>query len=263
MACSFSRNESSLRKIVAADSAPHALPRLPRDLYQNLAIFGLLRSYILAECLEAAVRGEELVEEEIQRARVLFARDLQLSDQVAAMRYARAQVLTPEALDAQALQQARQQKFAQREFGPKAEAHFLERKKQLDRVVYSLLRIQDPGLARELYLRISEGEANFADLASEYAEGPEQATRGIVGPVPLTQSHPLLVDRLSTATPGVVLEPFPIESWWLVVRLESFTPACFDEATASRMVQELFEQWLNGQLEQRLEVLRDQLLGSA
>lgn len=236
-------------------------PELSLTFYRKLADLGLLRGYIRAEILDAAVGGEQLTEEEAQRGRGLFARELQLPDQEAMARYARAQVLTPAALEAQALRSARQQKVAQREFGPKAEARFLERKNQLDRVVYSLLRIQDPGLARELYLRISEGEANFADLAAEFAEGPEQATRGIVGPVPLTQAHPLLVDRLRTATPGVVLEPFPIESWWLVVRLESLTPASFDEATAARMVQELFEQWLNGQVEQRLEVLRHQLLG--
>ena len=117
-------------------------------------------------------------------------------------------------------------------------------------------QIRDGGLARELYLRIDDSDANFADLAARYAEGPEQATRGIVGPVPLTQAHPALVDRLRTAPPGVVLEPFQIESWWLVVRLESLTSATFDEATAARMAQELFEQWISEQVERRLADLR-------
>ncbi len=249
----------------SGDAPCSALPcgEQPLGFYQQLADLGLLRGYVRAECLEAAVGGVELSEEEVQQARLLFTRDLQLPDQPAVERYARAQVLTPAALEAELLRPVRQHKFSQREFGAKAEARFLERKTQLDRVVYSLLRLQDPGLARELYLRIDEGEANFADLAAEYAEGPEQATRGIVGPVPLTQAHPLLVDRLRTATPGVVLEPFPIESWWLIVRLESLAPASFDEPTASRMVQELFEQWLTGQVERRLETLRGQILGAA
>jgi parvulin-like peptidyl-prolyl isomerase len=105
-------------------------------------------------------------------------------------------------------------------------------------------------------LRLEEGEANFADLAAAYAEGPEKATRGIVGPVPLTQAHPALAERLRTAPPGVVLEPFRIESWWLVVRLESLTPATFDAATEARMAQELFEQWIAEQVERRLAELR-------
>lgn len=233
---------------------------LPIELYRRLARHGLLRAYIRAECLEQAVGAVELTEEEQQRGRLQFARDLQLSDDAALARYAQAQLLTPAALESQALLSARQRKFSQREFGAKAEARFLDRKTQLDRVVYSLLRLRDGGLARELYLRVDEGEANFADVAAQYAEGPEKATRGIVGPVPLTQAHPLLVDRLRTATPGVVLEPFCVENWWLVVRLESLTPASFDEATAARMVHELFEQWLSGEVERRLDALRSPLM---
>ena len=46
--------------------------------------------------------------------------------------------------------------YSQKHFQHKAEARFLARKEQLDKVVYSLLRLQDRYLARELYLRISE-----------------------------------------------------------------------------------------------------------
>jgi parvulin-like peptidyl-prolyl isomerase len=53
-----------------------------------------------------------------------------------------------------------------------------------------------------------------------------------------------------------VLEPFQIESWWLVVRLERLTPATFDEATAALMAQELFEQWISEQVERQLADLR-------
>jgi len=133
----------------------------------------------------------------------------------------------------------------QEHFQHKAEAHFLERKNQLDQVVYSLLRVKDRFLAQELYLRIAGREANFADLAAEYAEGPEQRTNGIVGPVPLTQAHPALAERLRTSAPGTLMEPFQVADWWLVVRLESYTPASFDERTAERMARELFEEWAN------------------
>ena len=41
-----------------------------------------------------------------------------------------------------------------------------------------------------------------------------------------------------------------------MVRLESLTSATFDEATAARMAQELFEQWISEQVERRLADLR-------
>ena len=130
-------------------------------------------------------------------------------------------------------------------FAAKAEARFLERKNELDQVVYSLLRLENSFLAQELYLQIESGESNFADLAKRYAEGPERDTNGIVGPVSLTQAHPALVEKLRVAQPGVLLEPFRISDWWLVVRLERYAPASFTDEVSDQMCQEMFDIWVD------------------
>ena len=136
---------------------------------------------------------------------------------------------------------------ARERFAAKAEARFLERKHELDQVVYSLLRLENSFLARELYLQIESGESNFADLAKRYAEGPERNTNGIVGPVSLTQAHPALVEKLRVAQPGVLLEPFRISDWWLVVRLERYSPATFTPEVSDRMCKEMFDAWIEEQ----------------
>ena len=112
-------------------------------------------------------------------------------------------------------------------------------------MVYSLLRLENGFLARELYLQIEAGESNFADLAKRYAEGPERNTNGIVGPVSLTQAHPTLVEKLKVAQPGVLLEPFRISDWWLVVRLERYAPATFTDEVSKQMCEEMFNAWIN------------------
>jgi parvulin-like peptidyl-prolyl isomerase len=147
----------------------------------------------------------------------------------------------------------RQQTFLREQFSPKAEARFLDRKNELDQVVYSLLRLENRFLAQELYLQIESGESNFADLAKQYAEGPERNTNGIVGPVSLTQAHPVLVEKLRVTQPGILLEPFRISDWWLVVRLERYSPATFDNEISLKMCQELFAEW---QKEQSLYCLK-------
>ena len=147
----------------------------------------------------------------------------------------------------------RQQTFLRDQFSPKAEARFLDRKNELDQVVYSLLRLENRFLAQELYLQIESGESNFADLAKRYAEGPERNTNGIVGPVSLTQAHPVLVEKLRVTQPGVLLEPFRISDWWLVVRLERYSPATFDDEISLKMCQELLAEW---QKEQSLYCLK-------
>lgn len=146
-------------------------------------------------------------------------------------------------------------RLCERDFLPKAEARFLQRKTSLDRVVYSLIRVAEPWLARELYLRIAGQEADFASLAVEYSQGPESKTRGVVGPVPMLQAHPNLAQRLRTSAPGLVLEPFQIEQWWLVVRVESYTPAVLDGPTRMAMANELFEEWLQAEVNQQMSQL--------
>jgi len=136
------------------------------------------------------------------------------------------------------------QTHSRENFQHKAEARFLARKEALDIVVYSLLRVKDPFLARELYLRIHGKEENFADLALAYSEGPEASTKGIVGPVPMNQAHGELAERLRTSQPGQLLEPFKLLQFWVVTRLERYEAARFDQETGDVMAVELFKEWI-------------------
>ena len=130
-------------------------------------------------------------------------------------------------------------------FEPDAAEHFERRKPALDRVVYSLLRVKEAGLARELWFRIKEGEASFADLAPDYASGNEVYTAGIVGPVTFGAMHPALAGVLKSARAGELLKPFAVAEWFLVARVDHHLPAEFDEAMKHQMIEELATHWLD------------------
>ena len=66
-----------------------------------------------------------------------------------------------------------------------------------------------------------------------------------MGPVSLTQAHPALVEKLRIAQPGVLLGPFRISDWWLVVRLERYAPATFTDEVSDQMCQEMFDAWVD------------------
>ena len=148
-------------------------------------------------------------------------------------------------------------KFLDTNYSSKAEAQFLDRKNDLDNVVYSLLRLGDKFIAQELYLQIESGDSSFADLARKFSEGPEKETNGIVGPVSLTSAHPQLAERLRVSSPGVLLEPFRVSDWWLVVRLENYSPAHFDEKISFKMCHELFKGDVERQADADLIELQD------
>jgi len=154
------------------------------------------------------------------------------------------QRLLPEDVTQLACKAERLDRFRRHRWGEEVEIHFLRRKPELDQVVYSLLRVSDADLAAELHQRIQEGEASLAELATTYSEGRERHSHGVIGPMPLLTAHPEISSRLRVGQPGQLWPPFPVERFWIVVRLEQHLPARLDEPTAQRMLEELFEAWL-------------------
>lgn len=136
-------------------------------------------------------------------------------------------------------------RFASQRFGPGIEETFLNRKRDLDTVVYSLLRVQDEGLARELWIQLSEGEISFPEAASRYSDGPEASTKGVIGPMALGQLQPELADRLRSLQCDELREPLQAGPWWILLRLEQLTPAKLDEAMRQRLLEEQLNQWLD------------------
>ena len=76
------------------------------------------------------------------------------------------------------IRQFKIEKFKLANWGDKVEAYFLQRKSQLDRAIYSLIRTNDLGVAQEIYFRLLDGEQTFEDLARRYSEGAEAQTGG-------------------------------------------------------------------------------------
>ncbi|MBP0016310.1 MAG: peptidylprolyl isomerase [Cyanobacteria bacterium SBLK] len=142
------------------------------------------------------------------------------------------------------------EKFKETMWGDRLESYFLERKLEFDKVLYSLLRTQDLGVAQELYFRILEGEAEFPRLAKEYSQGVEAKTGGIVGPISLSKIHPTLKEMFQRSKPGQLWSPQYIDNWFVVVRLEQFVPAKLDEEIRQKLLDERFNQWLQEQYQQ-------------
>jgi len=143
-----------------------------------------------------------------------------------------------------ASKQERLHRFQQQMFTDDVEVRFLDRKSDLDQISYSLIRLRDGDLAFELHQRLLEGEADFATLAAAHSEGPEREHQGRVGPVPLSQAHPVLVDKLRTSQPGQLWTPFFLKDIWVILRLDAWEGARLDEDARQRLLQDLFEGWL-------------------
>lgn len=231
-----------------ADDAP-----IPDAIWASLGRHQLLLPFLRQRVIAGAVSPVQISQAERNEAVKAWAGQHGISSQDALVAHCQRHGLSEADLIWQAELPLRIVRHGEEHFSHRAENRFLARKNQLDQVIYSLLRVEDGALARELYLRIAEGEADFAELAARYALGPERSTRGVVGPVPLLQAHPTLAELLRTSRVGQLHPPLAIEQWWLVVRLETLHPATFDEEMRRRMTRELFEAWVDEEVARLLK----------
>lgn len=142
------------------------------------------------------------------------------------------------------------EKFKYSTWGHKLETYFLQRKTELDQAVYSLIRTKDEGVADELFFRLQAQEQTFAQIAYQYSEGPEAESGGIIGPLELGNIHPKIAQFLLVSQPNQVWPPLSLGDWLLIIRLERLIPAQLDGFMRQRLLHELFETWLQEQINQ-------------
>jgi parvulin-like peptidyl-prolyl isomerase len=217
----------------------------------------LLKTLIQKELINnklSKVNLNETLEQEIIRK---FTEKLELSVKMPLEDWLINNKLTKNDLYNHALQSVRLKQYCKENYAHKLDSRFLTRKNELDMIVYSLIRVREFFMARELYLRISEKEADFSDLAAEYSEGLEKKTRGIVGPCPIGQAHPELRLILQKSKPGVIHPPIKIEDSIVIVRVESNDPAQLDDFMREKMGEEIFHESIEVEANQiNLELLK-------
>ena len=225
-----------------------------QEIIPLLVGYQLLPSLLREIIIDQAIAPFSCTPEEIAQTTQQFYEQNKITDETAKIAWASQRGMTSAQLEALAIRGLLIEKFKQATWGHKLESYFLSRKGNLDRVIYSLIRTQDPGIAQELYFRIQEGEQSFAELAREYSQGSEAQTGGMVGTVELSTPHPVLAQMLRLSQPGQLCPPTRIGEWLLIVRLEKFIPAQLDASMRQRLLNECFSTWLSEQLNQQLAV---------
>jgi parvulin-like peptidyl-prolyl isomerase len=214
------------------------------DLPTLLHRYQLFPQLVRALIVDKALQSTTLTPEEEQSAVKAFCQQQNINSDTERQQWLEQRQITQEQLAQEAARPFRLQKYKVEAFGAKVETYFIARKSKLDRVVFSLIRVQDFNLAQELYFRILEGEQNFADVARQYSQGTEANTGGVIGPTPLSNPHPAIARLLSVSKPGQLWAPVKLENWSIILRLEKLLPAQMDEETRQQLLEELFEQWV-------------------
>ena len=221
----------------------------PQEILSLLSRYRLMPQFLRGLVIDRAIAEIDFTEEERRHAIHEFRVQNNIVSDEDIQTWLLENSTTPEGLEEMALRPLRLHKFKQQRFDRKVENYFMQQKPHLDRVVYSLIRVKDEGLANEIYYRIEEGEATFGEMAQEHSEGPEAQTQGILGPAPVSKPHPFISRMLEVSKPGQLWPPRAIAEWFIIVRLEQFMPAQLDDRMRQQMVNEMFEAWLKDEVQ--------------
>lgn len=224
------------------------------EIIPLLAGYQLLQPLLREIIIDQAIASINCTPEEKAKALEQFFEQNQIANEEVKLAWLKYHKMTLVQLESLATRGLLVEKFKQETWGHKLESYFLSRKEKLDRVIYSLIRTQDLGIAQELYFRIQGEEQSFADLARQYSQGQESQTGGLIGPVELSVPHPTLAQMLRLCQPGQLCPPTRLGEWFVVVRLEKFIPAQLDASMRQRLLNECFSTWLSEQLNQQLAV---------
>jgi parvulin-like peptidyl-prolyl isomerase len=220
------------------------------ELISLLAGYQMLPQLYRELLIDQAIANVECSPEELQQGREQFYLVHKLDDEQQRQAWLQAYGMTEMQLQVLATRALRVEKFKLATWGNKLESYFLTQKPNLDQVVYSLLRTSNMATAQELYFRIKGKEQSFAELAREFSQGPEAQSGGLIGPMALSQPHPHLAAKLRASQPGQLLPPSRLGDWFVIVRLEQMLPAKLDESTRKKLLDGLFQNWLEESVKQ-------------
>jgi parvulin-like peptidyl-prolyl isomerase len=225
------------------------LPLETASLLNMLAEYQLLPHFLTEVIIDKTTQEISLTPEEELSALEQYYSQQQIGNDEQRQQWLSHYRMSPEQLSRQALRQSKLAKFKYMTWNHVLEADFLKYKSQLDRYVYSLIRVDNAELAQELYFRLKEGENTFAELALQYSKGPEAKTAGQVGPVAATTLHPALVQVLTGSKLGQLWPPQRIGEWSVIVRLEECMNAQFNDAVRNQLLERRYQEWLEPQIQ--------------
>ena len=196
----------------------------------ELAKYGLLDSAIKSRIMSDLVKENIVIKEQIAiKLKEQLIKKLALTNDKDIELWLKKRNLIEEDLDFISQLNFKWRMFCKNEFKNNLKSIFLKRKDEFDTVTYSLLRVKNKNLIRELYQQIYEKEYTFLEIASQYSDGPEKRTGGLIGPVPMNNPHPFLAELLRVSSPGQLSPPIKFDKWWILIRMEELQGAKFDE----------------------------------
>jgi parvulin-like peptidyl-prolyl isomerase len=148
-------------------------------------------------------------------------------------------------------------KLASQLFAEKVEPFFVEHQLDYSRVIIYEVILEDEDLAMELFYQLQESEISFYEAARQYIQDKElRRLGGYRGPLRRADLKPEIAAAVFGSTPPQFLKPIVTAEGSHIIFVEEILQPTLDESLRSRIISDLFSNWLQSQIELiKLDVL--------
>ena len=208
-----------------------------KDIIPLLNRYGMLSKLAYEDIIDRAIAEVECTPQEIAIASKLW-------------QHQQSRAQTTFGNMTSAIRRLKIEKFKQQTWGDLIPAYFARRKKQLDRVTYLMVKTKQREVAREVHFRLVEKE-DFTELTQERSgDSLIEVSKAIDG-VELGSLSPLIARELSTMKADAISTPILVENYYVILRLDRYVSVSCDRSMEKRLINELFDRWMQQQLTQQ------------
>ena len=220
---------------------------LKKTLQYNEARLGVLQQIIVNRT--AAARGIEVDSQEIQSDADRQRRERRLERAAETFTWLSEQQITPEEWEAGIRDRLLAEKLRQELFGGEVERYFVQNRLDFEQIVLYQIIVPYEQLANELFYQIEESEISFFEAAHLYdIDADRRQYCGCEGKLYRWSLKPEIAAVVFAATPGQVIHPIQTEQGFHLLQVEEFIPAQLTPETRQEILQRLFQDWLNSEL---------------
>ncbi|GAA6615060.1 peptidylprolyl isomerase [Scytonema sp. NUACC26] len=225
-------------------------------LQKNFQLKEICQNIIYQKIIQntALEQGLIVTPEEIQSEITHLQREQQLETDTDLIVWLEEQVLTVDDWKAGIRDRLLQQKLAALLFSHNIEVYFIQHQPDFDKVLLYQLIVPYEQLANELFYQISEQEITFYEAAHLYdIDERRRECCGCEGKIYRYKLSSEITDVVFNASIGELIGPVSTERGSHLLMVEEFIPSTLTSAIRQEILQQMFVQWIEGQLNSMLQ----------
>ena len=218
------------------------------DFLNNLSKYGLLKEYLKSKILENKIKNIKLNKQEILISKENYMKFFSLNDEKSLENHRIINFMSMENLFYKITLFSKVQKYCDINYSEYINKNFYNQKEKIDLVKYSLIRVKEYGLIKEIYHRIKDDKDDFNQIAKNYSIGIEKQNSGLIGPISLDKVHPMVKDKLKKCYLKNLHKPFKVNDDWILIKLEEYLESKLDQNYIKKLKSELLDKDIEKEL---------------